>query len=46
MRTRLTIMGIVLAAATGLVGIVVLIVFLASEPTPGANQYGVTDAGP
>ena|SRR5436190_1087614 len=35
-----------LIALVPFVGWIVLIVFLASEPTPGANQYGVTAAGP
>jgi uncharacterized membrane protein YhaH (DUF805 family) len=29
-----------------LVGVIILIVFLASQPTPGANEYGVTAPGP
>ena len=36
----------VLIALIPFVGWIILIVFLASEPTPGANEYGVTAAGP
>jgi len=36
----------ILIALIPLIGVIVLIVFLASEGTPGSNEYGLTEVGP